>query len=255
MSQIHIIKTIWRTLRFAAFLTSLVSLSAVERNSEIELFPGGIELTLLAEPKSRVLKIANFNNPITKSVLRIEEEEIDLELIPKTDFWEIHLPRKKELKGSSIFIQTIGKPHLKGKAILVSPDKTGILKLHAHQATIVGRSLLYHPQAAMDALGSWRDPEDYVEWTIQVRRPGKYRVVVLQSCEEDQGGSQMEVRLGEETLRFRVKETDHPHAFKSRKVGTLKIESTEKQILQLHMTRLTKEMAANIRRIELIPID
>jgi hypothetical protein len=154
-----------------------------------------------------------------------------------------------------VIIETQGKPIRAGKGFIAMPDDTGTVSLHAYQAITVGERLRYEPQPNKNTLGYWTNPEDYPEWLFQVAKPGKYRVVIHQACGKDQDGSSAEVRVGEETIRFKVKDTKSFQTFEARRVGTLKIESTEPQSLQIHITRLRKTAAMDLRLVELIPIN
>ena len=154
-----------------------------------------------------------------------------------------------------MIIETQGKPIRAGKGFIAMPDDTGTVSLHAYQAITVGERLRYEPQPNKNTIGYWTNPEDYPEWLFQVAKPGKYRVVIHQACGKDQDGSSAEVRVGEETIRFKVKDKKSFQTFEARRVGTLKIESTEPQSLQIHITRLRKTAAMDLRLVELIPIN
>ena len=249
-------KGIFRSLITGWLLLTLPQLASVaDLASTLKILETGIEITIQKKLPNNTLKLAPFNNPVKTVTLVQEETKSPLKIKPFPTHWEISVPASRKLLGSKIFIETIGKPHLAGKAIINTPDKTGTISLPAHQAIVIGNELRYEPQPNKNTLGYWRDPEDYPEWLFQVPKPGKYRVVIHQGCGADQGGSTAELRLGEETLKFKVKDTGSFQTFEARKIGTLKVESTEVQSLQIHITRLAKKAAMDLRLIELIPLD
>jgi hypothetical protein len=237
------------------FFLSGVGCLGEDRNSEIKFTDLGLEIHLLKEPALPSLKIARLNNPITAVYLKTDTVRHDLKMKPQPDFWEIVLPQNMALKGTSVIIETIGKPMLAGQTIIVEPDSNGTLYLHAHLATAVGETLRYEPQPNKNTLGYWTNETDYPEWVFQVDQAGKYRVVIHQGCGEGQGGSQAEVRVGDQTITFKVEDTGGFQNFEARRIGTLKIESTDPQTLQVHILRLAKKAAMDLRLIELIPVE
>ena len=249
-------KTVYASLTATILLIAHTQLVAARDLATVmKTHENGIEIAIQKKPDNGILKLARLNNAIQSILLTLEDQEIPLTLTPFPSHWEIELPKIRRLEDSTVFIKTVGKPHLAGKAIIVEPDDTGRIQLHAHLATPVGGELRYEPQSGKNKLGHWRNPEDYPEWLFQVSKPGRYRVVVHQGCGPKQEGSTAEVRVGEQTLRFKVKDTGDFHTFEPRRAGTLKIESTEEQTLQIHITRLAKHAAMDLRLVELIPID
>ena len=249
-------KTVFALLTATLLLIVHTQLVAARDLATVMKFlDNGIEITVQEKPDTGVLKLARLNNTIQSIFLTLEDQEIPLNLTTYPSHWEIELPKIRRLKNSTVFIKTIGKPQLAGKAIIVEPDDTGTVKLHAHLATTVGEELRYEPQSEKNKLGHWRNPEDYPEWLFKVSKPGRYHVVVHQGCGRKQGGSTAEVRVGEQTLRFKVKDTGDFQTFEPRRAGTLKIETTDEQTLQIHITKLARFAAMDLRLVELIPID
>ncbi len=223
--------------------------------TSLKILESGIEISIHKPPQGPTIKLARFSNPIKCVILKQEDQETTLAMQPHPTHWEIDLGKNRNLAGSTIIIETQGKPMRSGKAIIVTPDDTGTVALHAYQAITIGERLRYEPQPSKNTLGYWTNPEDYPEWLFRVAKPGKYRVVIHQACGRDQDGSSAEVKVGEESIRFKVKDTKSFQNFEARRVGTIKIESTEPQSLQIHITRLRKAAAMDLRLVELIPIN
>ncbi len=236
------------------FLGLTVSSHAGDLASTMKLLESGIEITIHEKLASNHLKLTRFNNLIQSVLLKLEDQEIALEITPYPTHWEIDLGKQSPPKGSTVLISTQGKPIQSGTSIVVEPGGDGRLLLHAHQAVTVGKNLRYEPQPNKNTLGYWTHPEDYPEWLFQVPKTGKYRVIIHQACSPDQAGSRAEIRVGEEILRFKVKNTGSFQQFEARKVGTLNLESVDPQSLQVLITRLAKNAAMDLRLIELIPI-
>ena len=240
-----------------SFLSVALSCEAYANDlaTSLKFLESGIEITIHKSPQGPTLKLARFNNPIKSVVLKQEEQETALAIQPYPTHWEIDLGKNRNLAGSTVMIETQGKPMRAGKAMVAMPDDTGTVALHASQAITVGERLRYEPQPSKNTLGYWTQPKDYPEWLLQVAKPGKYRVVIHQACGRDQDGSSAEVRVGEESIWFKVKDTKSFQNFEAHRVGTIKIASTEPQSLKIHITRLRKTAAMDLRLVELIPIN
>ena len=223
--------------------------------TEISTGESFISIRINSPLENDSLRIARFNNPITRVILKTGDEEIDLKLTPQPSYWNIALPPRKVAKGTEVLVETIGKPYLAGKPIVVQPDSEGIIKLHAHLGTAVGEMLRYEPQPHKNTIGYWVNEEDFVEWIFQIKKPGNYRVEILQGCGKGQGGSEVAIQLGEEDLKYTVKDTGHFQNFERRTVGTLKLESTEPQKLQIKVLNKANKAVMDVRLIELIPVD
>ena len=73
-------------------------------------------------------------------------------------------------------------------------------------------------------------------------RPGAFAVRVLQGCGQGHGGSEVEVAVAGQALRFTVEDTGHFQDFKSRDVGTVKLDRPGRYTLTVKP--LTKPGAA-----------
>jgi arylsulfatase A-like enzyme len=100
----------------------------------------------------------------------------------------------------------------------------GTITLPARTAEIHGLQLRYEPLPHKDTLGYWTRLEDWATWDFQVNRPGKYVVELLQGCGAGQGGSEVEITIGEQKLGMRVDDTGGWQAFKKRTVGQVSLE-------------------------------
>lgn len=240
-------------LSFAVF-PALPSDANVKHTSSLTLEEHGIKLKILSRPEDNTLKIARFNNPIVKAMLRTGDEEVELNLVPETSYWIIQLPAGKATKGTEVFVETMGRPYLAGKPLRVVADENGAFKLHAHLATPVGTHLRYEPQPHKNTLGYWTNEEDYAEWLINVKKPGKYRIEILQGCGKNQGGSEAAIRAGKEELTFKVKDTGHFQNFERRKLGSIDLKAGE-QTLQLVALKKANKAVMDVRLVELIPVN
>ncbi|MFO0878330.1 MAG: sulfatase-like hydrolase/transferase [Gemmataceae bacterium] len=135
------------------------------------------------------------------------------------------------------------------------PNARGAIVLPAQTAFVRGSQLRYEPLPHKNTLGFWIDVNDSAYWELTVRRPGKYRVEVLQGCGTGQGGSEVEVKVGKESLRFIVEDTGHFQNFKPRDIGTVQIASAGRHTLTIQPLKKARAAVMDVRQVTLTPVE
>ncbi|MCB1211720.1 MAG: hypothetical protein KDK97_20535, partial [Verrucomicrobiales bacterium] len=99
----------------------------------------------------------------------------------------------------------------------------GTITLPAKSATTWSEVMRYEPKPEKDCLGFWTSADDFAEWEFKATKPGRYTVVVTQGCGAGNGGSQVEVKLGDQKTSFSVQETGGFQDWKEVEAGTIEI--------------------------------
>jgi arylsulfatase A len=99
----------------------------------------------------------------------------------------------------------------------------GKILLHAKDVTVHGTTVRYEPQPNKNTIGYWTNKDDWVSWDFVVKKPGKFRLVILQGCGKGSGGSEVAFRFGKQSLKTTVQETGGFQNFVSRDLGTLEL--------------------------------
>jgi hypothetical protein len=135
---------------------------------------------------------------------------------------------------------------------VLKPEADGSLLLHSKDAVVSGKMLRYEPRPEKNTLGYWTKKEDTAEWTLAPKE-GTYEVEVLQGCGTGSGGAQVEVRIGDQILKFTVEDTGHFQNFKPRVIGRVSLKSST---YSLEVVPVTKPGAAvmDLRSITLRPV-
>jgi arylsulfatase A-like enzyme len=133
------------------------------------------------------------------------------------------------------------------------PNENGVHVLHARTAQVHGTQLRYEPLPHKATLGFWTEPTDYATWELTVKQPGKYRVEILQGCGAGNGGSEVELSIGEEKVAFTVKETGGWQKFEARPIGSVSLKPG-RQTLTVRPIKKAKVAVMDLRQIRLIPI-
>jgi arylsulfatase A-like enzyme len=131
----------------------------------------------------------------------------------------------------------------------------GTITLPARTADIHGVQLRYEALPHKNTLGFWSWVGDSAAWEFAVTKPGTFAVEVLQGCGKGQGGSEVEVAVAGQTLRFTVEDTGHFQNFKAREIGRVTLAQAGRYTLMV--TPKTKPGVAvmDLRAVRLKPIE
>jgi hypothetical protein len=136
----------------------------------------------------------------------------------------------------------------------VSSSGSGEIFAHARDATCHGEKLQYEPQPQKNTLGYWVNESDWADWQLQVVKPGRYEVVIWQGCGAGQGGSEISITVGKQSLNLTVEDTAHFQNFIQRKVGEITINEPSQYTLELRAVKKARAAVADVRQILLRPL-
>lgn len=132
-------------------------------------------------------------------------------------------------------------------------DKDGTIALPARTAEVHGVQLRYEPLPHKNTLGFWTRAEDWASWEFTVTEPGKFTVEMLQGCGKGQGGSEVEVSVGKQTLTCTVEDTGGFQNFKARDIGTLTLDKAGRYTLTVKVNKKTANAVMDLRSVTLKP--
>lgn len=130
-------------------------------------------------------------------------------------------------------------------------DAKGVVTLHANSARVHGTQLRYEPLPHKFTLGYWTEIGDHASWELTLTKPGTFAVEVLQGCGKGQGGSVVEVAVGEQSLRFTVEDTGGFQNFQPRVIGTLTIDKAGRHTLTVRPRSKAKAAVMDLRQVVL----
>lgn len=134
------------------------------------------------------------------------------------------------------------------------PAKDGTITLHARTASVHGVQLRYEPLPHKDTLGFWVRQDDWAEFPLTVTKGGTFTVEVLQGCGKGSGGAEVELAVGDQRVRFTVKDTGGFQSFEARDVGTLTIEKPGRHALTVKARSKPGVAVMDLRRVVLKPV-
>jgi hypothetical protein len=146
------------------------------------------------------------------------------------------------------------------KAIVLTPAPEGdkavqegdTITLDSSAATVHSTKMQYERKDVKLCLGFWINPKDWASWDFSVKEPGTYKVLFTQGCGRGQGGSAVDVLLGDQKLEFTVEDTGGFQNWKERDLGTLDIDKAGLTRLEVRPQSKAKGAVMDIRRIVLV---
>jgi len=139
----------------------------------------------------------------------------------------------------------------KPKVLMQADD--GSLLLHSRDVTIHGATVRYEPQPNKNTIGYWTKVDDWVSWDLEIKQPGEFTVEILQGCGKGSGGAEVEFSVNEQTLKVIVEDTGGFQNFKTRAIGTVKLEKAGKYTFSVKPKTKPGVAVMDLRQVELKP--
>ncbi len=112
----------------------------------------------------------------------------------------------------------------------------------------------YEPKPEKNCLGFWTEPDDIAEWEFEVTKPGRYKVVVHHGCGGGNHGSEVEVRLDGQSLKFTTRDTGGFQSWQPVEPGEIEIRKPGKNRLVIDPVNKVKNAVLDVHKVELVPV-
>ncbi|MDP6468283.1 MAG: alpha/beta hydrolase [Pirellulaceae bacterium] len=213
----------------------------------------GLELWVDRVPTSGSLEIPRLNNPIGKIYLKGDTGKNEFRIKPGLNTWTVSLPKGTTSTGKIVVvIETIGAPHLPRIPRIIGTSLEGDVTLAAHDSITHGKLLRYEPQPHKNTVGYWANEKDSCQWHFYTDEAGTFDVHILQGCGKGQGGSKVEISVGQRSIEFIVEDTGHFQNFKDRRLGTLTLDNPGLHTLRIRPIAKAKNAVMDVRQVRLV---
>lgn len=203
------------------------------------------------------IKIPRLAAPLTAMMWQGSITEDGLSLKPEQDHWVISW-KNRPAEDATLLLQFDDEPLLLDELKPIKKSGDGSFYLPAHLAVTSGEKIRYEPQPFKNTVGYWVGKLDSATWTIQLDKPGRFNVAVLQGCGKGQGGSQATVSFvapGKDTtpkIDFEVVETGHFQNFQWVHLGEVELRHAGEVQIVVAPEQIKKAALMDIRAIHLI---
>lgn len=174
-------------------------------------------------PKNRMLSFPRLHNSVISWKFTHSDEK--LKFSPGTQQWQFECPKNsvKRIKSPLILEVVLDRVLVLGQSEppVVRPSENQAVHLHARYAVTHGQLLRFEPQPAKNTVGYWTNAGDWVEWKFQADAKTTYEVFMRYGCGAGQGGSLINIEVGDKTLPFTVEATGGFQKWREDRIGEL----------------------------------
>jgi alpha-L-fucosidase len=133
--------------------------------------------------------------------------------------------------------------------ITVSPDAQGNYRLNPDDATLGGDQIKVEAQGGQPNIGFWDRADESVAWTLDVNQPGTFAVRATVATIHD--NAEFVVDAAGQQLAGKPPRTESWADFRDIELGTLRLTTSEKQLVTVRARDATSWKAINLRLITL----
>ena len=137
--------------------------------------------------------------------------------------------------------------------VALRPEADGTIRLPGSEVIIHGVNVRYEPPAHKNTIGYWTKVDDWVSWELETVNEGEYEVEILQGCGKGSGGSEVDVTIANQTLRFVVQDTGHFQNFVRRTLGKVRL-TAGRHTLAIKPQKKPGVAVMDVREVVLKPV-
>ena len=217
--------------------------------------PKSVIVELKEIPKDGKLNLPRMANVITEARWLGDDSSESMKLHSEIDEWTVHLKNVPAAKPMLLELVTDSVPLAFGGKVIARADKDGVITLPARFAKTHGEKLRFEPQPHKNTVGYWTVASDFAEWHLKTDKDGTYDVEIFQGCGKGHGGSDIEIRVGDQKVSLQVKDTGHFQNFLWRSMGQLRVPAGDDVTLKLVAVKKAGGAVMDCRAIRLIPAE
>jgi alpha-L-fucosidase len=79
--------------------------------------------------------------------------------------------------SSTIVLNINGAPDVEN-TLSITQEKDGSVKIPASEAILHGKTVQYESGGGRDNIGYWTNPDDWVDWQFEMKKPGTFNITV-----------------------------------------------------------------------------
>ncbi|MEZ6128257.1 MAG: hypothetical protein R3C59_06225 [Planctomycetaceae bacterium] len=204
-------------------------------------------------PKDNKVNLPRMANVIPLVRWLGQGDDKPMKLHSEIDVWTVHLSKPPGEKPFRLELVTDAAPLAFDGKVVAEADNDGVISLPAKFAKTHGEKLRFEPQPHKNTVGYWTVEKDFAEWHLKVDTAAKYDVEIFQGCGKGHGGSDIEVRVGDQKVGLQVQDTGHFQNFLWRSMGQIQLPAGDDIVLKLVAVKKAGGAVMDCREIRLIP--
>jgi alpha-L-fucosidase len=205
---------------------------------------------ILRRPAGNRIEVPRVRNDVETAYLLADTNRHSMTVEREGDGLAVLVTNAPSLPLSSVVVVKLrGALDLEPEFVVQAED--GSIQLRPHDAAYRGRRILHQPGPGGGNVGVWQDPNDWVEWQINVTNPGKFR---LKGDFSARNPARLVFAAGDQTLRLSVPATGDYRTYRSADVGTIEIAQPGVVILAVRAVR-EDWRPVNLKNLQLSPVE
>ena len=174
---------------------------------------------------------------------------------PEIAYWEIRFPGAPV--SPNVVLEFDSYPSTIEEATPTKQAGDGTLTLWCSQGRTVGEKLRFEPQPHKNTIGYWAVATDSVSWPVQISRPGRLNVGLLQGAGDNCGGiARISILSNGEvvdSLEYQVEVTGHFQNFIWKHAGTLTVAEPGDYSIRIEGVKINTAALMDVRQVHLSP--
>jgi len=215
--------------------------------------PSSVIIELNELPTDNKVNLPRMANGIPQVRWLGHGDDKPMKLHSEIEEWTVHLSDPPGEKPYRLELVTDAVPLAFDGTVIAEADKDGVITLPAKFAKTHGEKLRFEPQPHKNTVGYWTVEKDFAEWHLKVDKSAKYDVEIFQGCGKGHGGSDIEIRVGDQKVALQVQDTGHFQNFLWRSMGQLELPAGDDITLKLVAVNKAGGAVMDCREIRLIP--
>jgi alpha-L-fucosidase len=153
-----------------------------------------------------------------------------------------------------IRLEIEGAPQVLAASPTIKQAADGTLVLKASDAELVGRTIALETKGdGAPNIGHWTDQNDYVQWPVQITKPGTFDVEVTWACEPGSEGAECVMKVGDQEIVGKVEATGSWSDFRTETGGQCMVEKAGPLTITVKARTKPGVGVVNLRHITLKP--
>ena len=114
--------------------------------------------------------------------------------------------------------------------------------------------LRFEPLPHKNTLGYWVRADDWASWEFQVTKPGEFSVEPLVGCGKGYGGSLVEFKVDDRSLKLTVPVTGGFQDFIRQQLGRVSIANAGRHRFEIRVLNKVSGAVMDVREVKLVPV-
>lgn len=202
-------------------------------------------------PKDRRLILPGLKNDV-KSAYFLTEKSKKLSVSRNGTNTLIDLPLIPPDNPITVLVLEIaGELMVDSKVVL--PDKSGSIELNYSTANTHGKTKTRFNRRGKFHISKWTDPDDSVDWVLNVDKSGIFKVVISYAANQEMEGNTYEIKIGDSLINSTVINTGDWFDFQELTVGYIELKKAGNYTVTIRPKESSKSFLMHLRSITLKP--